>query len=311
MPPVDEEIEDNEELEGGSPETTEKPEPEKEVPADPNEPIQVETDEAKVSRRRQQRAERQNKFRQMEEENQRLRRDVEEIRQRAYQAPQQQYQQSQQQQDSPAAQRLRSLDDTERSLHREYTALAQAGKITPQLQEEFENKARHINVARMATIAQASQPQIDRRAIVQEAMWTQFTTKHADVFHDPNPNIQKWAWAEYHRRIAEGHPDTEDMVEDILDQTRVKFGKQPRRSRGSRPDDNTRARFTGLSSRGGGGSVGEDGMIPMDRDDKRMARIMCSDKKNKDGSPWSEKQAYQYWANTVGKKRAALGKKTG
>lgn len=309
MPGTDEEIEENEELEGGSPETQEKPEPEKELPQDPNEPIQVETDEAKQSKRRQARAERQNKYRQMEEDVQRLRRETEELRQRSYQAPPQQYQQ--QQQDSPAAQRLRQLDDTERSLHREYQALAAAGKITPQLQEEMENKARHINVARMATIAQASAPQIDRQAIVREAMWTQFTTKHADVFHDPNPNIQKWAWAEYHRRIAEGHPDTEDMVEDILDQTRIKFGKQPRRSRGSRPDDSVRARMTGIRSGGSGSNVGESGMIEMSAHDKKMARIAFGDRKDKDGKQWSEQKVYQYWANTVGKKRAAMGKKTG
>ena len=306
MPGIDEEL-DTEDLEGGSQETQEAKEPEKELPQDPNEPIQIETEEAKVSKRRQARAERQNKFRQMEEETTRLRREMEELRrQPQYQPPPQQ-----QQQEHPAAARLRQIDDTERSLHREYTALAQAGRITPQLQEEFENKARQIQVARMATVAQASQPQVDRQAIVREAMWTQFTTKHADIFHDPNPNIQKWAWAEYHRRIAEGHPDTEDMVEDILDQTRVKFGKQPRRSRGSRPDEATKARFTGLSSRGGGGNVGEDGMIEMSAHDKKMARIAFGDRKDKDGKPWTEKQVYQYWANTVGKKRAALGKKTG
>lgn len=304
MAEIDEELE-GEELEGGSPETQEKPEPERELPQDPNEPIQVETDEAKVSKRRQARAERQNKFREMEAETTKLRREMEELRQRSYQP-----QQPPQQQEHPAATRLREIDSTTQSLHREYTALHQAGKMTPAMEDEFQKKALHLQTARMATIAQASAPQVDRQAIVREAMWTQFTTKHADVFHDPNPNVQKWAWAEYHRRIAEGHPDTEDMVEDILDQTRVKFGKQPRRSRGSRPDDNTKARFTGLSSKGGG-SVNEGGMIEMSAHDKKMARIAFGDRKDKDGKPWSEKQQYQYWANTVGKKRAALGKKTG
>lgn len=304
----DEELEkEDQELEGGSQETQEKPEAEIELPADRNEPITVETDEAKVSRRRQARAERQRKYQEIEEENRRLRQEADNYRRQ----PQQQYQAPPQQQEHPAAARMRDIDNSERSLHREYQALAQAGKITPQLQEEFEQKARNIQVARMAVVAQASQPQVDRQAIVREAMWTQFTTKHADIFHDPNPNIQKWAWAEYHRRIAEGHADTEEMVEDILDQTRIKFGKQPRRSRGSRPDPSTQARFTGLSSRGSGSSINEDGSIQMSADDKRMARIAFGDRKDKDGKPWSEAKQYQYWANTVGKKRAAMAKKTG
>lgn len=308
MPELEEKELENEEL--GTEEVAEKPQPEPELPADPNEPITIETDEAKLSRRRQARAERQNRYKEMESENQRLRREAEELRQRSYQP---QYQPPQQQQEHPAAQRMRQIDDHERSLHREYQALAQAGKITPQLQEEFENKARQIQVARMATVAQASQPQIDRQAIVREALWANFTTQHADIFHDPNPNVQKWAWAEYHRRLAEGHADTQEMVEDILDQTRVKFGKTPRKLRGSRPDDNTKARFSGIPSRGGGGAPqGEDGVVHMTADYKRMARQAFGDYKDKKtGKPWTEQQMYQHWANGPGKKLMAMNKKTG
>jgi len=313
MPGIEEEELESEELDGGSPETQEKPqsEPERELHQDPNEPIQVETDEAKVSRRRQARAERQNKFRQMEEESSRLRREVEELRQRAqYQAPPQQYQQ--QQQENPVQTRLRSIDEANKSLHREYTALHQAGKMTPQMEEEFQTKAINLRRAEIAAITQAAQPQVNQQEIISKAIWAQFTTKHADIFHDPNPNVQKWAWAKYHEAMADGKADTEELVEEILDQTRIKFGKTPRKLRGSRPDENTRQRFTGVSSRGGGGSGVDDGIVEMSAHDKRMARIAFGDRKDpKTGKPWTEQQQYQYWANTVGKKRAALGKKTG
>lgn len=304
----DKELE-NDELDGGSQETQEREPEGPELPADPNEGINIETDEAKVSRRRQARAERQSKFKQLEEDNQRMRREMEEFRSRQqYQPP---AQPQQQQQEHPAVARIREIDATTLRLQQEYSILAQGGKLTPEKDREYQQQALNLQTARMAAVAQGVQQPVDRQALVREAMWTQFTTKHADVFHDKNPNVAKWAWAEYHRRIAEGHADTEDMVEDILDQTRVKFGKTPRKLRGSKPSDSDRARFTGMASRGGsGGSTGEDGVVHMGPHEKRMARIAFGDKKGKDGKPLTEAQQYQHWANTVGKKLAA-SKKTG
>lgn len=305
MQPEDQELE-NDELEGAEPEESKEPE-KLDLPADPNEPIQIETDEAKVSKRRQARQERQNKFRQMEEDNRRLRQEMDEIRQRAYQPPQA----PPQQQRNPHADQIERIDNATAALHREYEILATNGKMTPQLQEEYNKKALHLQTAKMAAVSQAAAPQIDREAIVREAMWAQFANQHSDVFFDKNPNVKEYAWALYRQKIAMGVPDTMEMVDEVLDQTRIAFGKQPRKLRGSRPDAATKARFTGVPSRGGGGGdMGEEGKIEMNAHDKRMARIAFGDKKGKDGKPWSEQQVYQHWANTVGKKRAAQ-KKTG
>lgn len=264
---------------------------EPELPQDPNEPIEVVTDEAKKESRRQRRAERQNEFRRTQEEAARLRAENEQLRrQPAYQPPQEQ-----RQQENPTAARIRQIDEAKVRLNREYLAMHAAGKLNSELENKFQLEAEQLQTAKMMAIAQASAPQMNEQEIIRKAAWHQFTTEHADVFHDPNQNVSNWAWAEYHRRRAEGHADTKEMVEDILDQCRIKFGKPPRKLRGSRPDQATKQRLTGLSSRSAGVSADSSGAITMDAHQKRMARIAFM----KDGV--SEKQAYQKWANTAGK----------
>jgi len=289
----DKELESEEE---GSPEPETQEAP-PEVPSDPNEPITVQTDDAKRETRRQRRAERQSEFKRLQEENTRYRQQLEQRQAPQYQAPPQQ----QRQEVHPAVARLNQIDEQTDSLHREYNAVYKAGNLTPELEAQYQRKARELQTARMATIAQASAPQINEEQLVQKAAWRQFTAENSDVFYNENQNVKAWAWAEYHRRIAEGQRDTREMVDSVLDAARTRFGLTPRKG-GSNPDNATRQRLTGISARGAGAGQPSSGEIQMDGHMKKMARIAFLGKPGKDGKPMTEGQAYQHWANTVGKK---------
>lgn len=270
----------------------ETPEP----PADPNEPIEVVTEEAQRESRKQRRAERQNQFRQAQEEAQRYRREVEELRaERARQtqaAPQQP-------QIHPAVHELREIDAETDRLHNEYKAVASQPGFTAQQQAEYEQRARNLQTKRMLTVARASAPQVDVQELSRKIAWQQFTSEHSDVF--THPQAYQWGIGEYYKRIAEGQPDTKAMAEELLDAARLRFGMKPRRGNGSKPDQATRQRFSGVPARGAGPAPATPGAVHMSKDDKKMARIAFGDK-------MSEKEAYQHWANTVGKKRAAMEK---
>jgi hypothetical protein len=270
----------------------ETPEP----PADPNEPIEVVTEEAQRESRKQRRAQRQSEFRQAQDDAQRHRREAEDLR---AQLSRQQQSQPQQQQLHPAVHELRQIDEATARLHREYSAVASQPGFTPQQQEQYEQRARELQTARMASVARAAAPQVDVQELARKIQWQQFTTEHADVFN--HPQAYQWGVGEYYKRIADGHADTKAMAEDLLDAARRRFGLKPRNGNVSKPDAATRQRFSGVPARGAGSATAANGTVHMSKDDKRMARIAFGDK-------MSEKEAYQHWANTVGKKRAALEK---
>jgi|SRR6478735_902343 len=278
-------------------ELDEKPEPAPELPADPNEPIEVVTDEAKKESRRQRRAERQNEFRRIQEENARLRAESDAYRRQPAYQPQQQ-----QQPVNPAAQRLREIDETTQRLHREYEAVASRPGFTPQMQADYEQRALQLQTARMAAVAQATAPQINEQELYRKIAWQQFTNEHADVFGDEK--AQNWAIGEWQKLVkGEGKADTKQLAEEILDRARVRFGMKPRNG-GSSVTQADRQRLTGVGSRGAPGAPQQTGAVKMGPREKHMARLAFGDK-------MSEAEAYQKWANTVGKKLLEQQRKGG
>lgn len=275
-------------LEDTEDELEEKPAPEPELPQDPNEPIEVVTDEAKKESRRQRRMERQNEFRRVQEENARLRAEAEAYRrQPVYQPPQQQYQ------PNPVAQKIQEIDDATRRLHKEYEAVASRPGFTPQMHEEYERRALALQTAKIAAVNEATRPQVNEQELYRKIAWQQFTSEHNDVFSDEK--AKHWAVAEWQKQVyGEGKADTKQLAEEILDRTRVRFGMKPR-SGGAMPNPADRQRLTGVGSRGGPGAPQQTGAVVMGPREKQMARIAFGDK-------MSEREAYQKWANTVGKK---------
>lgn len=261
-------------------------------PADRNEEIDV-----PVTRQEKKR----NRFKEFEERTSRAEKAAEEARREAQEARALHQQRLSHPQDQshqpvhPAAQRLREIDEATDRLHREYEAVAARPGFTPQQQQEYEQRARHLQTARISTIAQASAPQFNEQEMTRKILWNQFTSEHSDVFS--KDNAQKWAIARWSQLVqGEGQADTRDLAERILDETRVKFGMQPRRGQGNRPDAATKARLSGISSAGGATGDVEGGAVRMGKRERAMAEELY------DKLP--PREAWQKWANGPGKRAA-------
>jgi hypothetical protein len=209
-----------------------------------------------------------------------------------------QYQQpAPQQQQHPAVARLQEIDNATRRLHKEYEIVAARG-LTPQQEEDYQRQALSLQTARMAAVAQATQQPINEQEIYRRVAWQQFTAEHADVWNDEK--AQNWAIGEWQKQVrGEGKADTKQLAEEILDRARVRFGMKPRNGGGSAPTQADKQRLAGVGSRGAPGAPQRAGVIQLSAQDKRMARIAFGDK-------MSEAEAYQKFANTVGKKRQEM-----
>lgn len=293
---MDTELEDKK-LEGGEGEEDVELEDKPELPPEPadrNETVDVPIREQK----------KRNRFKEFEERAAKAEREAAEARREAQEAraihqqrlAHPQDQSTHQQQVHPVAQRLREIDEATDRLHQEYQAVASRPGFTDQQQREYEQRARQLQTAKMAAVAQAAAPQVNEQEMYRRWKWQEFTTKHNDVFS--NEKAKYWAVAEWQKRVyAMGEADTEDLAEKILDETRVKYGMKPRRGGGG-PDAATRARLSGVSAQGaGGGEVGDTGAVRMGKRERQMAEELY------DKIP--PREAWQKWANGPGK-RAAL-----
>lgn len=296
MADLDEELKDG--VEGSDNEESEvedKPELPKE-PVDKNEAIEVHVQRPS---RQEKKA---NRFKEFEERTARAEKAAEEARREAQEARALHQQRLAHPQDQstqqvhPAAQRLRQIDEETKRLHREYEAVASRPGFTPQMQEEYEQRSMQLQTARIATIAQAAQQPLNEDDLYRKVAWRNFTSEHYDVFSDQK--IANWAMGRWTQLVqGEGKADTRELAEEILDEARIKFGKQPRRGRGSRPDAATQRRLSGVSAQGGGGGDAEVGTVKMGAMERKMARELY------DNLP--PEQAYQKWANGPGKRAAA------
>ncbi len=286
--PVTEGTEADDELE-------DKPELPKE-PVDKNADIevQVQTRAEKKRNRFREVEERATRAEQAAEEARKEAREAREINQRQLSHPQSQ----QQPQRSPVQERLGQLQEAKRRLDEHYTAIASQPGYDPrgkdaQTQRDFEAKAWDIENMRVAAISQASQPAVNEQDLMKRMALQTYLNGHSDITHDPRR--WEWAHARWVQRKAEGQADTIEMADEVMEEARIKFGLQPRKSRGSRPDPATRARLSGISAQAQGGGQ-EVGLVKMNAMERKMAREMY------DKLP--PEQAYQKWANGPGKRAA-------
>ncbi len=286
---------ENEDLEETStePEETEAEEtPEIKEPVDKNSDIEV-----PVQTRQQKK---QNRFKEVEEARIRAEERATAAEKRAEEAHtryQQQLQhpasQQSQPQMSPVQQRLAQIADEKRRLHEHYNAVASQPGYDPKgpQQREFERLAENLENARVAAISQASAPQFNEEEVIRKAQLRQYLNEHSDITADQKKF--QWAYARWQQNIAEGKPDTKEMSDAVFDEARIKFGIQPRSRRGSRPDDTTRRRLSGVSSQSAGAAP-VTGNIRMNSMERRMAQ------EKYDTLP--KEQAWQKWANNEGKR---------
>lgn len=270
------------------------PEPPKD-PVDKNADVEVQVGPSRQEKKR-------NRMKEFEERTTRAEQAAEEARREAREArerfetlnrhPQSQ-QSSPQGQVSPVQQRLNQIAEAKKRLHETYEAVAsQPGydRNGPR-QREFEQQAEQLENARVAAISEAQRPQFDEGELMRKVALKAYLDSHSDISADPN----KWAWAHarWLQRKAEGHADTREMADEVFDEARVKFGLRPRNRIGTRPDQATQRRLSGIGSQSAGApdNVSAIKMTPMER---KMAEVKY------DTLP--KEKAWQKWANTEGKK---------
>ncbi len=291
-------LKDPEELEKDLPEGDEPDEREEPEIAEPKE-HEGEVEVA-ITPRKERRA---NRVKEFEERANRAEREREDLRAELQRARQQQPAQHQPQGNPQVAQQNRVqiamnnvYEEIDR-LHKEYEIAASRPGFSEADRRPYEERSRRLDMQKLAIIAEARAPQMDVNQLVKQVQWRAFESEHHDVFG--NEQIKGWAWAAYNQKVAEGHPETRELAMETLDRARVRFGLRPRNGRGSNPDQATRQRLTGVSSRSAGGDPGGDPIVKMTKHDRRMAVELYPQ--------LSEKEAWQKWANGPGKRLVEKG----
>ena len=291
-------LKDPEELEKDLPEgdDDEREEPQVSEPKEPEGEVEV---AIQTTPRKERRA---NRVKEFEERASRAERERDELRQelqRSRQQPQYQPPQGNPQvaQQNRIQLAMNNVYEEIDRLHKEYEVAASRPGFSEADRRPYEERSRRLDMQKLAIIAEARAPQMDVNQLVKQVQWRAFESEHHDVFG--NDQIKSWAWAAYNQKVAEGHPETRELALETLDKARVRFGLRPRNGRGSAPDQATRQRLSGVSSRSAGGDPGGDPIVKMTKHDRRMAQELYPQ--------LSEKEAWQKWANGPGKRLVEKG----
>lgn len=269
------------------------PEPPKD-PVDKNADVEVQVGPSRQEKKR-------NRLREFEERTSRAESEAASARKEASEARelyqrQLQHPQSQQSspQQNPVQQRLGQIAEAKKRLHETYEAVAsQPGydRNGPR-QREFEQQAENLENARVAAISEAQRPQFNESELMRKVALQTYLDSHGDVTSDPKR--WQWAYSRWQQRLAEGQTDTREMADEVFDEARVKFGGRARNRIGAqRADPATQRRLSGISSQSAG-TPDNIGAIKMSSMERKMAEAKY------DNLP--KEQAWQKWANTIGKK---------
>lgn len=186
----------------------------------------------------------------------------------------------------PYEKRLDAVYDKQTDAYNSAQAHIKAGTFTPELQKHYEQVAREIESEKTRIHTERvvdSRTQQNRTEQAQQ-VWVQ---KYPDVYN--NPNAFKYAQARFQQRVALGEATSNDMVDEIMNETLTTFklGKKPA------PSATERSRLTGIPSSGGGGSSARSG-IAMNPSFERMAKAAYPE--------LSDKDAIKKWVDGPGKR---------
>ncbi len=163
-----------------------------------------------------------------------------------------------------------------------------AGTFTEERAKHYERVAREVETekTRIHTRRELDASRAGTRQEQAQQVWVQ---KYPDVYK--NPQAYQYAEATWKRRQALGENVSNDLVDEVMQETMAQFKLGPKRA----PAANERARLSGHSSsgNGGGSSGGNASGIPMTKELRKMAVALYSDV--------SEEEAVKKWANGPGK----------
>lgn len=187
---------------------------------------------------------------------------------------------------NPYERRLDAVYARQSEAYNSAQAHIKAGTFTDELQRHYEQIAREIesDKTRIHTEEVVDRKAQSMRGEQAQQVWVQ---KYPDVYN--NTNAFNYAQGRFQQRKALGEAVTNDMVDEIMNETLTTFklGKK------SAPSANERARMSGLPSSGSGGGGRSSGIV-MNPAFKRMAHAAHPD--------LSEAEAEKKWVNGPGKK---------
>jgi hypothetical protein len=190
----------------------------------------------------------------------------------------------------PYEKRLDAVYDRQSEAYTSAQAEIAAGTFTTERQKHYERVARDIESekTRIHTERTVESTRHQSRTEQAQQVWVQ---KYPEVYRDPN--AFRYAQATWNQRIALGEAQTNELADEVLNQTMTQF----RLGKKAAPSASDRARMSGLPSAGGGGAGPRPAGIAMDPTLRRMAIAAHSD--------LPEDEAIKKWTNTTGKKLRA------
>jgi hypothetical protein len=190
----------------------------------------------------------------------------------------------------PYERRLDAIYEKQSEAYNAAQAEIAAGSFTPERQKHYEKVAREIesDKTRVHTERTMEANRHQSRTEQAQQVWVQ---KYPEVYRDPN--AFRYAQATWNQRLALGESQTNELADEVLNQTMAQFKLGKRAA----PTASDRARMSGMPSAGGGGGGGRAAGIAMDPVLRRMAIAAHSD--------LPEDEAVKKWTNTTGKKLRA------
>lgn len=194
--------------------------------------------------------------------------------------------------EDPFKARLEALSEKQLNAHTSYQAeLAAAGGKLSEARARYWHKTgleleeeRTTIFAERAIAQREARAEPIRRQEQAQQIWVQ---QYPDVYG--NPTAYQFAEATFKRRQAMGDRVTNDLVHEVMQETRAQFKLGPKPA----PTATEKARLSGTASSGGGGGGSSAAGIQMTRDFKKMAEAMYSD--------LPPEKAHQKWVDEVGK----------
>lgn len=191
----------------------------------------------------------------------------------------------------PYERRLDAIYEQQSEAYTAAQAEIAAGTFTPERQKHYEKVARDIESAktRVHTERTIEASRHQARSEQAQQVWVQ---KYPEVYRDPN--AFRYAQATWNRRLALGEAQTNELADEVLNETMTQF----RLGKRAAPSASDRARMSGLPAAGGGGGGGRAAGIDMGNPVLRRMAIAAH-------SDLPEDEAVKKWTNTTGKKLRA------
>ena len=187
----------------------------------------------------------------------------------------------------PYQARLEAVRKRQSEEYNRLTAETKLGPLSPERAEYYTRVSAEIEEEKMTAVTERALartvPEIKQATSRQK--WEE---RYPDVYG--NQRAYAYAEATRNRRLALGEQETVEMVEEVMEETRVALKLGGKKG----PSENVRARMSGVSSSGnGGGNSSTGGGVQMTKELRRMATALYSD--------LPEEEAVKKWANTAGK----------